>query len=449
MAIIPQSSLFSWKNVEESDEIVRLRRVLETLPDEKLMLALEKDRKGRRNDYPVRAVWNCVIAGIVFGHPGPAALIRELKRNAELREVCGLGLVKRVVGRNGRKQQQSLVPSESVFSRFGTSLARHQGLVAEMFRALAGQTANLLPDLGKSLAVDSKAIPVFGSRPDDADLGTKSYEGQAENARPDTWIGYKLHLMVDAKYELPLSFRVTKASDADSPHLIPLVEDLRGNHPKLYERAETLDADKGYDDGADKQTLYDDHGITPLIPPRNLWTKGEPIRLLNPKVHDTIHYGYDGKLYCKIAPFEPEAAKSFAPMQYMGFEKDRGVHKFRCPAAAYGIECKNRDACKCTPAVRDGKWGRTVRVPLDRDRRIFGPVLFDTRSFEKLYNKRTSIERVNSRLDNIFGLEHTYFRGLKTIRLRVTLILAVMHAVAVAWIKMGKPQNLRRILRAA
>lgn len=446
MAIILQSSLFSWKSVEESDEIVRLRRVLEILPDEKLMLILEEERKGRRDDYPVRALWNCLIAGIVFGHPTISALIRELNRNAELREVCGLGLVRKIVKRNGQEQRQRLAPPDYVFSRFFQKLIRHQDLLEGIFRALLDRIADLLPDFGKTLAVDSKAIPVFGSKPADADMGIKSYEGSADLT---SWIGYKLHLMVDAKHELPIGFHLTKASEADSPHLMPLVKELRENHPKLYERAQEISGDKGYDDGKDKQTLYEDHEITPLIPPRNLWSQGEPIRPLNPKIHDTVHYGHDGKLYCKIAPFESDAAKVFAPMQYMGFEKDRSVHKFRCPAAAYGIECQNRESCKCSPRVRDGKWGRTVRVPLDRDRRIFGPVLFDTREFKKLYNRRTSVERVNSRLDNIFGLEHTYFRGLKKIRLRVTLILAVMQAVAVSWIEMGKPRNLRRILPAA
>jgi len=230
---------------------------------------------------------------------------------------------------------------------------------------------------------------------------------------------------------------------------MPLVEETRQRHPRLLERAETLAADKAYDDGADKEALYEKHGIVPLIPPRNLWTRGEAMRLLDPSHHDTIDYDARGHLHCKIDPFEPDVEKAFAPMQYMGFENERAAHKFRCPAAAYGIECKNRDACQCAPRVRDGNWGRVVRVPLDVDRRIFGPVLFDTRTFEKGYNTRTSVERVHSRLDNVFALEHTFLRGLKRVRLQVTLILSLMQALAVSWIEMGKPENIRRVLRAA
>ncbi len=35
-------------------------------PDETLMRALERERRGRRDDYPIRPVWNSMIAGIVF-----------------------------------------------------------------------------------------------------------------------------------------------------------------------------------------------------------------------------------------------------------------------------------------------------------------------------------------------------------------------------------------------
>lgn len=49
----------------------------------------------------------------------------------------------------------------------------------------------------------------------DADTGAKSYRGQREDGtvweKIKYWFGYKLHLIVDADYELPVAFRVTKA----------------------------------------------------------------------------------------------------------------------------------------------------------------------------------------------------------------------------------------------
>ena len=55
----------------------------------------------------------------------------------------------------------------------------------------------------------------------------------------------------------------------ESPHLLGLVEEAKRRHPDLIERAETLSADKGYDDGEDKAELWDEHAIAPLIPARD------------------------------------------------------------------------------------------------------------------------------------------------------------------------------------
>jgi len=66
MAIIPQKQLFGWKEVDELGDLQRLLLVINNLPDEKLMKKLEQVRGKGRNDYPVRAVWNSILAGIVY-----------------------------------------------------------------------------------------------------------------------------------------------------------------------------------------------------------------------------------------------------------------------------------------------------------------------------------------------------------------------------------------------
>jgi len=89
MAIIPQLSFFSWKEIEPLGGLERLLLVLNVLPDEALMRVLEEERGKGRDDYPIRAVWNSLLAGIVFQHPTIESLIRELPRNGQLRECCG------------------------------------------------------------------------------------------------------------------------------------------------------------------------------------------------------------------------------------------------------------------------------------------------------------------------------------------------------------------------
>src|SRR5690625_1574594 len=99
-----------------------------------------------------------------------------------------------------------------------------------MFQTLIDQISEVLPDFGESLAIDSKAISSFanrknknnqadGRRDTDAAYGKKVYKGKREDGtlwqKIVKWFGYKLHLIVDSAYELPVAYSVTKASVPD------------------------------------------------------------------------------------------------------------------------------------------------------------------------------------------------------------------------------------------
>lgn len=58
MAIIPQLKLFEWNEIQTLGDLDRLRLVLEYMPDEELMVALERKRGKGRDDYPIRAMWS-------------------------------------------------------------------------------------------------------------------------------------------------------------------------------------------------------------------------------------------------------------------------------------------------------------------------------------------------------------------------------------------------------
>lgn len=442
MPTLTQQSLFSWEEIDRSAPIILLQRALDALPHGPLLETLARERKGRRDDYPVEALWRALVAGALLGHPTRAALISELRRNSELRQACGFDPAR----------AEGAVPPAYVFSRLARKLKRRQALINAMFETMVERLGALLPDLGKHLAADSKALVVRGRKPADARVGTKTYESVGEDGVAQKtevkWYGYKLHLLIDARHEMPLAWEVSEATRADSPELMPLVRRLEREHPAIHERAETLACDKGYDDGADKADLFDNHGIVPLIPPRDLWKEGR-LRPLDERRSDTIHIGPTGHVYCKVSPFEKEENKAYALMQFQGFEPARSTLKFRCPAAAFGMECKNRAACRCKPRVRDGKYGRVVRVPLDRDRRVFLPLHAPSLGFERAYRRRASVERVNSRIDRVHGLEWALVDSMASMTLRVSLALLAMVASAAAWIEAKRPDKLRTLLRAA
>lgn len=59
------------------------------MPDLRLMQILQKSRLNGRDNHPIEAMWNSILAEIDFQHVSVESLRRELSRNAQLREVCG------------------------------------------------------------------------------------------------------------------------------------------------------------------------------------------------------------------------------------------------------------------------------------------------------------------------------------------------------------------------
>ncbi|GEB76407.1 transposase [Sporolactobacillus inulinus] len=189
MAIIPQTNLFSWIDFNVMGDLERLRLVLDYLPDEKLVSQWEDERKNGCNDYPIRAVWNSFLAGIVFQHLSIESLRRELSRNAQLRWLCGF--------------EEDQVPSAAVYTRFTKKPTRDQETITDLFEQLVADCYHLFPAFGAHLVIDSKPIASFvrkngadgdASSDSDADHSKKSYQGigaQTESygkARKVVWL---------------------------------------------------------------------------------------------------------------------------------------------------------------------------------------------------------------------------------------------------------------------
>lgn len=449
MATIAQQSLFSWQEIDTCSDLDRLRLVLSALPDEDLMSMLEKHRGKGRDDYPVRVMWNTLLAGVVFQHASIESLRRELLRNAELRQCCGYDLCRGIAA----------VPPASAFTRFLKSLQRHEGAIKAMFDRLVEQLSRELPDLGANLAIDGKAIASAGKpsekardgrRDTDADWGTKSYRGKRADGtlwnKVSHWFGYKLHLIIDADYELPVGYKVTKASVNDTTELLPMMAELKKGHPEIVKQAKALSGDKGYDSWDNNQKLHDDYQITPIIDIRHDWKDGETTRPLDPKRADVIVYDEEGTLFCVAGASQSDAGEQIRPLAYDGFEKKRGTLKYRCPAAIYGLDCPEKESCG---AAASGAYGRVIRVPLELNRRRFIPVPRSSYKFKRLYKKRTAVERVNSRLDVSFGFEHHFIRGQRKMQTQVGIALVVMLAMALGRIQQGQSKKLRSLIEPA
>ena len=439
MAIIYEQSLFSWKDVESLGDLERLKLVLENLPDENLMFILERKRKNGRNDYPIRPTWNAMIAAIVFQHKSIESLRRELLRNAQLRELCGFDVIPGL----------AIVPTSSAFSRFLRSLLEHRAEIEAIFKELVQRLGEVLPDFGKQMAMDSKAIDSLasarnrpipeekedGRREVDADLGVKKYSGVSDNGiaweKVKSWVGFKVHMLVDANYELPISYTITKASVSDAPEAHRLIEKACKDQPEIFGRCEFIMADRGYDDTRLIMKLWDQYRIKPVIDIRNMWRDGETGRLLSEETNVT--YDYRGTVMCHC-PVTGEERK----MAFGGFENDRSTLKYLCPVKAYGVHCAGCAECPIKHAIR---------INMEENRRVFTPVARSAYKWEDLYKKRTAVERVNSRLDVSFGFEEHFIRGVKKMEFRCGLALCVMLGMALGRIRQGQPELMRSLVK--
>jgi len=154
MSYIRQGQLFTFEDFfNEYDDNYRLLLVLDALDDDELIRKLVSKRKGRRNRYPVRMLWQSLIAAKVYGIATVNGLIRELNRNESLRRVVGI-------------EHVGLVPKPWQFSRLFGKLSGPENLamVKSIFDSAVGSLRELLPDLGESVAIDATEVSSWCNR---------------------------------------------------------------------------------------------------------------------------------------------------------------------------------------------------------------------------------------------------------------------------------------------
>lgn len=251
-----QNSLFfSWDKVDDLPGLKRLKILFDALPDEKIIEHLHRERGRGRNDYPVWAMFRAVVAGIALGHVSVQSLVRELRRNPTLADICGFDPtpIEKVEKKLERAQRavravfvkspsRYAIPAAWNFSRFISALTKAEeehGLITEMMGRMREDLFNLLPDFGKYLGYDGKAIrsnstgrknKKTGRAWDpDADWGsheTISVDTRTGKTQKKVCFGYGLHFIADTLYEIPVDFRVTRESRSEVKELEGMIGDF-------------------------------------------------------------------------------------------------------------------------------------------------------------------------------------------------------------------------------
>lgn len=409
--IITQVTLFDYSEIEILGDLERLDLALDGIDDEKLIQKLESKRKNGRDDYPVRVMWNLMIAMIVFCHKTVDSFRRELSRNSQLRSKCGL---------NDYANKKHLVPPSRVFSGFIKSLSEETKSIAEIFNVQVEELYEMIPGFGKKLAGDGKYIDSFAKREpkgeqtstdarteNDAKWSVKEYHYKDKNGKnqvkKEYHFGFKAHIICDVETELPVAYSVTAANTDEKKEMIKLLKNPLLLDTERRKIAEYLLLDRGYDSMEMIKTVKG-AGIIPVVDIRNCWKDGEETK----QYKDTdIVYNYKGDVY-----FVDDAGTQHK-MKYEGYDKQK----------------------KC---LRYSHEGKIQKIYTSYDERVFLPIARDSVKFKRIYKGRTAVERLNGRLDRDYMFEEHCIRGLKKMTLMVGLSMIIMNGMAIGKIKNGK-----------
>lgn len=418
MHIALTKPLFAWDCLEDSPGLATVKKFLESIPDARLLDGLRRHRGRGRNDCPVHVAWGVVLLRIALRHTSFVSVLAELGRNDALCRLIGI-------------EKPEDIPDSWNISRFLDVLGQepHFSELQRMFNTMIQRLGLAVPDLGESTAGDSTALHArLREKQNAVAKGTAQGLPQPSGGRKEyvdddgkvtkviEWFGYKLHLLVDAKHEVVLAYQVTTANAADSKSIPDLVEQGQANLPEG--RIRTLAYDKAADNN-ETHRLLNKARIRPVIQNRRLWKEQTEQMLPGHDGTSNIVYDEAGTVHCYDRTSLPIVRHKMA---YIGYEPERETLKYRCPARHEGWDCPHDAVCNA-----DKSYGKTVRVDRTIDLRRFPPIPRATKKFERLYNGRTSVERVNARLKLFWGIDDGNITGARRFHAMIGAVL-IVHA---------------------
>ena len=417
MKIIQQLSSFDYEEIEILGDLERVKLLIDNVPDEKIVNKLEEIRDKGRNDYPIIPVWNSILIAPLVEATGIASLRRELSRNRDLRKLCGFNDADHYYGKC------KLVPSPKAYSNMFKNLKTIEPLLKETFDDLVDFMYEKLERFGVETAGDGKIFQGYAktknneatdldSRSEtDADWTFKEHYYKDESGitkiKTTRYFGFRIHLLSDANYELPIDYKITKASISEKKEMEKLI---MGMSRKKLNIMEAIMLDKGYD-SANIIRIIKENEISPIIDIQNHWDKREKTK----QYKDTdIIYTNDGRVSLVLETGE------IVSLKYLGYDKVKNT-------------------------LRYGYNGKVYSIDINYDERVFTPVARDSKKWKRLYNKRTSIERINGRIDRDLGLENNHIRGISKATVVVDLLMIAMLSMAKGHIKNKQLDKIRKL----
>jgi len=343
-----------------------LSRILDSPEVRRLVDELQTIRWTGRPGYPLRSMVGMALAKSLYAIPTWTRIVALVNEHAALAAV---------IAPDGE------VPSVYACYRFTAKLREHKHLLDNCIASVVEALKRDNPLLGWDVAIDASDMPAYANGQRFVSKGGRE-RSDDEFSDPDaSWghrsavstrkgggfYGYRLHMAVCSKTDLPLAWTVETAKANESLNVAPLLDKLQA----LGINPETCAMDKGYD----VQPMHDacmHREISPVVPLRQ-----------TPAVKRGDHN----------PPCCEHGTWTFA-----GADRKRGATKWRCPTG----ECKPASA-----------WIKADRLhPL---------IPRETMRWKTLYRRRASVERTFGRLKNDAALAPLRVRRIDRVRLHADL----------------------------
>jgi IS5 family transposase len=354
---------------------VARRPVAENLSDilaspevSRLIDELQATRWTGRPGYPLRAMIGMALAKSLYAIPTWTRTVALVGEHPTLAAVIA---------------PDGDVPSVYACYRFTAKLRDHADLLQGCIARVLEELKRRNPVLGWDVAIDASDMPAYANGQRFVSKGGRE-RSDDEFSDPDaSWghrsavstrkgggfYGYRLHLAVCAKTDLPLAWTVETGRISESTTVAPLLDKLKvlGFNP------ETCAMDKGYDLGP----IYDvceDRDVRPVISMR------ETTRV-------------------KRGEHNPPSCEH-GEWTFAGADKKREATKWRCPTG------------ECKPT--------SVWIKADR---LHTLIPRSTLRWKGLYRGRASVERAFGRLKNEWALAPLRVRRIERVRLHADLTI--------------------------
>jgi transposase len=397
---------------------VKYEKLFENLP----MLKENIPKTGRR---PISR--NCMFRGLIYKSlrrfPYLTDLSFELNNNPSVSKALGFNPMKPA-------------PSRERFSSFLHD-TNHQELIS-IRQQLVQKLINLSAVSGNSISIDSCPIVALlkennlktsiADRFDktrkpagdpDARLGVLIHFPSPFKKEVRYFWGYRNHVISDTNTELPI-WEVTKPANVSD---INVAKDLIQDAYSIFNlNIQSVLGDAAYDSEDLLKFIINDLNASAIIPhnPRNKQAKGYQIK--------------DGKVICD-AGLEMHPKGKMRP-------KKTGILYFQhtCPI----IYDKQTRYQHITCPIMHEKFfkGKGCNVCVRLEPSIRSEIDYDTQEFKELYKKRTSVERVFSRLLAI-AMQHPTVRGYNANRNHATIAHISVLLVALTAYLTGQQDKMR------